>query len=144
MNRLFLTGLFIFAFVLSFLDMSFAANEEQVIAYYFHTNFRCVSCHKIETYTEESIKKYFSKQIESNELIYKVVNVEEKGNEHFMRDYQLYTKSVVLSLVKDDKEIKFKNLDKVWKHLNNKDEFFEYIKEETQKFLNEMNSEEKQ
>lgn len=138
--KLFLTGLLIFALALSFSDISFAENSEKVIVYYFHTSFRCVSCRKIEQYTEESIKEYFDKEIKDKELIFKVVNVEEKENKHFVNDYQLYTKSVVLSLVKDSKEIKFKNLEKVWEHLNNKNKFFQYIKDETQKFLDEINT----
>lgn len=142
--KLFLTGLFIFALALSFPDISFAENSEKVIAYYFHTSFRCVSCRKIEQYTEESIKEYFGKQIESGKLIFKVINVDGKENKHFINDYQLYTKSVVLSLVKDGKEVKFKNLGKVWEHLNSKNKFFQYIKDETQKFLDEINIEEKQ
>jgi len=55
-----------------------------------------------------------------------------------VQDYQLYTKSVVLSLVKDGKEVKFKNLDKVWQLLRNKDKFYKYIKEETTNFLDTL------
>ena len=47
----------------------------------------------------------------------------------------LYTKSVVLSLVKDGQEVKFKNLEQVWQLLRNKDKFYQYIKNETQGFL---------
>jgi len=76
-------------------------------------------------------------------LVYKPLNVEVKENKHFINDYQLYTKSVVLSLVKDDKEVKFKNLKEVWTLLRNKDRFFSYIEDETQKFLAQINQEEK-
>jgi thiol-disulfide isomerase/thioredoxin len=114
---------------------SFAQSGDKVIAYYFHTTFRCPSCHKIEQYTEEAIKSNFAKEIESGELEYKVINIEEKGNEHFVQDYKLYTKSVVLSLVKDGKEAEFKNLEQVWQLLRNKDKFHQYIKGETQGFL---------
>ena len=68
---------------------------------------------------------------------------EKKENKHFVNDYQLYTKSVVLSLVRDGKEMKFKNLEKVWQLLRNKDKFYKYIKEETQGFLDELSEEDK-
>ena len=61
-------------------------------------------------------------------LEFKVVNVEEKGNEHFNRDYQLYTKSLILSLVKDGKEIKWINLEKIWEHVGTKEIFIDYVK----------------
>ena len=118
--------------------ISFAADSpssNKVVVYYFHGNFRCSSCWAIERYTKEALNNNFKNQLDSGQLVIKVVNVEEKGNEHFVQDYQLYTKSVILSLVKDGKEVKFKNLDKVWQCLRNKNKFYEYIKEETQSFL---------
>ena len=121
------------------LGLSAFAGEDkssgQVIAYYFHGNFRCASCHAIEKYTKEALNDNFKDQIGSGELVIKVVNVEEKGNEHFVKDYKLYTKSVVLSLIQNGKETRFKNLEQVWQLLGNKDKFYKYIKNETQKFL---------
>lgn len=110
----------------------------RVVAYYFYTTFRCPSCHKIEQHTEGAIKEYFAKEIESGDLVYEVINIEDKNNEHFVQDYQLYTKSVVLSLVKDGKEARFKNLERVWQLLGSKDGFYDYIKEETRSFLDEL------
>jgi hypothetical protein len=40
----------------------------------------------------------------SGKLEFKVINVEDKGNEHYAVDYQLYTKALILSLVIDGKE----------------------------------------
>jgi hypothetical protein len=119
-----------------------SSGETKVIVYYFHTNSRCRLCYTIEKYTKEAINNSFKDELSSGELTFKLVNIEEKGNEHFSGDYQLYTKSVVLSLVKNGEEIKFKNLKKVWELLRNKDEFYRYIEEETRKFLDEINQEE--
>lgn len=118
--------------------------EAKVIAYYFYTSYRCQSCYTIEKYTKESLEGNFEDELTSGELVFKPVNVEEKENEHFLGDYQLFTKSVVLSLVRNGKEIKFKNLKKVWELLRNKDEFYKYIKEETQKFLDGISQEKEQ
>jgi frataxin-like iron-binding protein CyaY len=115
-----------------------AEDEAQVAVYYFHTKFRCQSCHKIEQLMEESLKNNFPKQLEEGSLIYKVVNVEEEGNKHFIRDYQLYAKSVVLSLRKNGEELEYKNLDKIWMCLGDKQEFSDYIREETQAFLDKL------
>jgi len=118
--------------------------ETKVIAYYFYTNFRCKSCYTIEKYTKEAIEGNFEDELASGKLVFTTVNVEEKENEHFLGDYQLYTKSVVLSLVRDGEEIKFKNLKKVWELLRNKDEFYKYIEEETQELLEEKKREKEQ
>lgn len=112
--------------------------DNRIIVYYFHGNFRCVNCHNIEQYTKEAVEKYFRKELEAGKVVFKVINVETKGNEHFTNDYQLYTKSVVLSLVKSGKEIKFDNLNKVWEHLRNKEAFHQYIKTEVEKYIKEL------
>lgn len=111
-------------------------SDSSLIVYYFHTNFRCVSCRNIEKYTKEALEKFFFDDIASGKIDFQVVNTEEPLNKHFVQDYQLYTKSVVLSKISDGKEVKFKNLDKVWNLLRNKNKFFEYIKEETNSFIN--------
>ncbi len=109
-----------------------------VMVYYFHGNFRCVNCHNIEQYTKEAVEKYFRKDLDAGRVVFKVINVETKGNEHFTNDYQLYTKSVVLSLVKNGKEVKYDNLTKVWEYLINKEAFHQYIKSEIEKYLKEL------
>jgi hypothetical protein len=108
-----------------------------VIAYYFHGNFRCYTCHTMEQYSKEAIEANFKDALSSRKLEFKAVNVEERGNEHFTQDYQLYTKSLILSLVKDGKETKSKNLTKIWEYVRNKQRFFDYVTEEVNNFLKE-------
>ncbi|MDD5137094.1 MAG: nitrophenyl compound nitroreductase subunit ArsF family protein [Candidatus Omnitrophica bacterium] len=115
-----------------------AAPANSVIVYYFHGNFRCVNCKTIEQNTKEAVEKYFRKELDAGTVVFKVVNVETKGNEHFTDEYKLYTKSVVLSLVKGGKEIKSDNLTKVWEYLRNKDAFHQYIRTEIEKYLKEL------
>lgn len=110
-------------------------SDSGVVAYYFHGNYRCASCKAIEAYTKEALELYFSDEIASGKLELRVVNVEEKGNEHFVNDYKLYTKSVVLSKVEGGKEVSYKNLEGVWQYLRNKQQFFDYIKKETEAFI---------
>jgi len=109
-------------------DVATVAKGSQVIAYYFHGSMRCPTCHKLEQYSKEAIEANFKDALRSGKLEYKVVNVEDKGNEHYGNDYQLYTKSLILSLVKDGKEIKWKNLDKIWEYVRNKEMFIDYVK----------------
>ena len=124
---------------LVFLYSGFSMAEEtsgpKVIAYYFHGDFRCSNCYKIETYSKEAIDKYFAKELASGELEYKIINIDKKDDEHFVKDYKLYTKSLVLSRITGGKEVEYKNLEKVWNYLDNKEAFYNYVKEETLKFL---------
>ena len=110
----------------------------KVIVYYFHGSFRCHTCRNLEQYAKQTIQNNFKKELAEGNLIFKTVNVEEKENEHFVNDYQLYTKSLVLSLVKDNKEIKYKNLDKIWGYVRNKMQYTDYVKSEVENFLKDL------
>ena len=127
----------ILALVLMMPAFSQAAPKSKVVAYYFHGDFRCYTCHTMEQYSREAIETNFKDALASGKLEFKAVNVEERGNEHFVQDYQLYTKSLILSLVKDGKEIKSKNLTKIWEYVRNKQRFFDYVSEEVSNFLKE-------
>ncbi len=111
--------------------------RSKVIAYYFHGKFRCTTCRAIEQYSHDAIHTYFAKELENGKLQFRPVNVEEPENRHFVQDYQLFSKSLVLSLVADGKEIKWKNLTDVWKLVSDKERFFQYVKDETEQFLKE-------
>lgn len=110
--------------------------DSKIVVYYFHTTARCLSCHKIEQYTKEALEKFFFDDMTVGKIELQIINTEEPQNKHFIQDYQLYTKSVVLSKVVNGKEVKFKNLEMVWKSLKNKNKFYEYIKNETNSFIN--------
>lgn len=108
-----------------------------VTAYYFHGIFRCPTCHKLEEYAKEAIESNFKDALASGKLTFKVVNIENKDNEHYVNDYKLYTKSLVLSLTKDGKEVRSRNLDKIWEYVGNKDRYEKYVRDEVAAFLKE-------
>jgi hypothetical protein len=101
------------------------AHNAKVIAYYFHGTFRCTTCRTIEEYSHDAIQTYFAKELGNGSLEFRPVNVEEPENKHFIQDYQLVSKSLVLSLVSDGKEKKWKNLADVWKLVRDKEKFFQ-------------------
>lgn len=138
MKRLFFLVLAVFAVILpAALPSSEGSPQTKVIAYYFHGSFRCVTCHRLEEYAKEAIEAGFENELGSGRLEFKVVNVEDRGNEHYASDYQLYTRSLILSLVKDGRQVKWKNLDKIWEYVGNKQKYFDYVKSETEAFLKE-------
>jgi hypothetical protein len=116
-------------------DASTNSEQKKVVVYYFHTTFRCQSCNMIEKFTKEAIEAGFANELKSGIVEMKIINVEEKGNEHFAKDYKLYTKSVIVSDVKDGKEITWKNLDKVWTLLRDQNKFIDYIQTEVKTSL---------
>ena len=110
-------------------------NSAKVIAYYFHGSFRCYTCNNMEKYSREALDTNFKDALASGKLEFKVVNVEDRGNEHFVNDYKLYTKTLILSMIKDGKEVKSKNLDKIWELARNKQKFINYVSGEVSAFM---------
>ena len=107
-----------------------SVRPHRVIAYYFHTTYRCASCRSIEAYSHEAIESAFADEIRDGRLVWKVVNIEVKGNEHFAKDYSLYTKSLVLVNEVRGKPAQWKNLADVWKLLQDKPRFLRYVQDE--------------
>lgn len=111
---------------------------DYVKVYYFHNNYRCTNCYNMENWTNELIDKSFENDTAAGRLKLEVINTETKGNEHYNNDYQLYTKAVVVTLVKNGKEVKYENMSKVWDFLKSKEKFSSYIKEGIDRYLKEL------
>jgi hypothetical protein len=114
-----------------------SVHAHRVIAYYFHTTYRCASCRAIEAYSHEAIESAFADEIKDGRLVWKVVNIEVKGNEHFVKDYGLFTKSLVLVNEVRGKPAQWKNLADVWKLLQEKPKFLRYVQDEMRGYLTE-------
>ena len=109
-----------------------------VTVYYFYGTFRCKNCYNMEQWTKELVETAFKGEVDAGKLSFKMFNTDEKDNKHFIKEYGLYTKSVVLSLVKDGKEARYSNLAKVWSFLDSKEKFQEYVKGEIENYLKEL------
>ena len=112
-----------------------AAVSDGVVAFYFHGNTRCATCRKIEAYADEAIHQGFVQALDTSALTWRVVNIEEPENRHFVEDFQLVTRSVVLAEYRDGNLVRWENLDKVWQLVRDKDGFTSYVQDETREFL---------
>jgi hypothetical protein len=118
-------------------DVKSGTIADGVVAIYFHGNVRCATCRKIESYAHEAVKSGFSEALEEGSLAWRVINVDEAENAHFIQDFQLVTKSVVLAEYREGQVVRWENLDKVWQLVRDEDRFVDYIQSETREFLGE-------
>lgn len=114
-----------------------AAGDRTALVYYFHTNTRCSSCKAIEAYTREAVATRLAAGYKGWKVEFKGVNVEEEANAHFVQDYWLNSKSVVVQKYSGDKPLKWAKLGKIWQLLGDKTAFIDYIAGETHKLLDE-------
>jgi len=107
----------------------------KVIAYYFHATFRCITCRTIEAFSREAIEQGFAQALKDGKLDFRVVNVEERENRHFIQDYRLFTRSLILVKMRDGKQAEWKNLSRVWELVGRKDAFLRYVRDEVRAYL---------
>ena len=107
------------------------------VVYYFMTTQRCQNCMKIEAFAKEAVSERYAEKLKNKKMIWQMINVDERRYSHFIRDYQLFTKSVVLVRYRDGKQVEWKNLDQVWNFLGDKTAFKDYVIREADAFFGE-------
>lgn len=112
-----------------------AGPADGVVVTYFYTNVRCPTCRKIEAYAKEAVEEGFAEGGGAGRVVWQAINTDERGNEHFIEDYGLLAKSVVVSRRAGGTEAEWKNLDRIWDLVDDKDAFVSYVRDEVSGFL---------
>ncbi|MFC1512196.1 nitrophenyl compound nitroreductase subunit ArsF family protein [Candidatus Latescibacterota bacterium] len=112
-----------------------AAARDEYRVYYFMTSQRCVNCINFELFTKEVLDTSFSDKTRDKQLIWEMVNLDEPQNRHYIQDYQLFTKSIVLVHFKSGIRTGWKNLGQIWNLVGDKDAFQSYIESELTSFV---------
>lgn len=113
-------------------------NSTKIIAYYFHATVRCTTCRAIEAYSKEAIHQRFANEISQGRVEWRLVNVQNPENRHFVQDYQLFTKSLVLVLVKNGRQEEYKVLNDTWELVGDKAVMQAYVEKEVRAYLRRL------
>lgn len=105
-------------------------NENALTVYYFHGTQRCMTCNRIEELARAAIQDKYAKEMADGAVVFRSVNVEEPANEHFICDFQLTTRSVVMQ-----KAGKYENFDAVWTLVRDPQKFTGYIQDGAAKMM---------
>jgi hypothetical protein len=112
-----------------------AVTGDQVIMTYFISGTRCESCQRIEVLSRETAEKDFADALVSGKLVFRVIDTGEPGYQHFTDDYQLTSKTVILSHRVDGRETEWADMAKVWDLLDDAPGFHAYLGEQIRKYL---------
>lgn len=107
----------------------------KLVVYYFHTTARCYTCRLIENYSAETVHQRFAAETGAGKIEWRTVNVQEPANRHFIRKYQLFTKSVVVVRLENGEEVKHKVLNDTWNLVDRKPAFQSYVEREVRGML---------
>lgn len=122
-------------------DASTSNSSEQsvplngVLVYYFHGDVRCPTCRTIEEYAQAAVQTQYSTQLASGEVSWQVVNYETPENEHFVKDFELVSPTVVLVRRENGEQRDWQNLARVWELVGDQPTFLSYVQDEVAKML---------
>jgi len=70
----------------------------------------------------------FGAEMKAGRVKWVPLNIDEQPNRHYVDDYKLYAKSVVVSVAQDGKETGWENLERVWTLVRNEAAFKDYVR----------------
>ncbi len=107
----------------------------KVVVYYFHGDFRCVSCRKLEAVSQQAVMDGFREELKRGELEWHAVNVEASENQHFISEYKLFSKSLVVVRFRNGQQTEYKTLAKAWELLRDDEALKKYVVSEVRSYL---------
>lgn len=107
----------------------------ELVVYYMDMGKDCTTCLHLENYTLEALETGFAEELASGRIAFRRVDVDRPENAHFVGDYGLYTKSVVLVRQEDGRDVRFENLSRIWELVYDKEAYLAYIQGKVRDFL---------
>lgn len=107
----------------------------RVVVYFFSTGKECTTCEQIPLYTQATIERNFAEALASGALVYRAIDVDLPQHEHFLSEYKIYTKSVVVEQRAGGKPVRWENLEKVWDLVYDEAAFEAYVREAVRAML---------
>ena len=94
---------------------------------YFHRAQRCYGCLYAEAGTRYTLETYFKDELGSGNLVFKVVNVEDKENATTVKKYGAFTSSLFVNTITDGTD-HIEQVTDIWFVLGNDQAFVEVVK----------------
>ena len=119
------------------IELSAATEQpDRVVVYQFHRRFRCEACYKLESAMDETFKTHFPDQFAEGKLVFNVIDLDSEGNKQYEKKYDFFYNTVIVVDVRASKEVRFKNIEKVWQLTEDKDQLIKFIKTEVDEYMN--------
>jgi hypothetical protein len=118
-----------------------ALPEDGVVVYYFHGHKRCRTCNTIEAEAEQTLRARYADLLGSGTVVFRSRNIETDAHRHFVADYELASKVVVMSVRRGGREVHWRRLDQVWQRVGDQADYRDYIAANLEACLRELDAE---
>jgi len=109
--------------------------ETELVVYYMDMGKDCTTCLNLESYTREALDTHYAADLASGRIQWRTADLDDPANAHFVDEFGLYTKSVVLVRFKGGAQTRFDSLSRIWELVYDKDAYITYIRDEVRGFL---------
>lgn len=108
---------------------------EKIEVINFHATQRCVSCTTLGKYSEQTIYEYFQSELRDGIIEFKAINVDLPENREIAKKYQAVGSSLFINVIYDGQDHIEEDV-KVWRILNDEQQFKSYLKNKINELLN--------
>lgn len=112
-------------------------SSAKVLAYYLHGTVKGSCCTSMENEFKAALAQNFPGQLQQGKVAFISIDVDKPENRHYLEDFQVPSRSLVLVLQKNGENVKWSNMVGVWLKLGDQEKFSQYVKDEVGKFLQE-------
>jgi|GEM_PF-5064706 len=109
--------------------------DTAITVYFFHGNKECPFSKKIEDNSLKAAQEALPDLFKSGGIGWIKVNSELPENAHFIKEFNVNGKAVVLVKTVNGQQTAFKNLDKMWDFIKDDQKFLEFFKAEIKAFV---------
>jgi hypothetical protein len=114
-----------------------ATRPDGVTVINFHGEKRCRTCIGIGKLAKQTFDDEFAAEEKAGKVHWQHINYDEPANAHYIKDYELVSSTVLVTLWKDGKEVKWNRLDGVWDHVGDDPTFRAYVAQGVRDLLNQ-------
>jgi hypothetical protein len=114
-----------------------ATRPDGVTVINFHGEKRCRTCIGIGNLARKTLDEEFAAEEKAGKVRWEHINYDEPANAHYVKDYELVSSTVLVTLWKDGKEVKWKRLDGVWDHVGDEPAFRAYVAQGVRNLLDQ-------
>jgi hypothetical protein len=110
---------------------------DAVLVTYFSSDVRCATCLRIERLSRATVERNFAQELRNGRVNFRVINLDGDGNDHYVKDYSLISKTIIVSELAQGQEIRWENLQQVWTRQKDEPAFEVYLVDAVKRHLGE-------
>jgi hypothetical protein len=109
--------------------------DTRLMVYYFHSNARCPNCINVEAITKETLESEFRPQLQSGEVVWKVLNYQKPSGADLARRFGVGDPVIILAWMKDNELQTPKPLDLAFALVDDRPALAKYLCNEIRQML---------